>query len=157
MTHMLSAVAPLAVLLEGGYNLRATAAGVEAVLRVLLGQKVPAFARPAVPCTAGLMAIQQVIKQQVCRIAGMNICSYTVCMTICTFCGGVRTGVRLLGLCESLPCPIYPQHSVWLAWPVQVSAASAIKPKAEAFKVGLVRDASRCCAGKVLEVHARLV
>lgn len=68
MTHMLGAVAPLAVLLEGGYNLRATAAGCEAVLRVLLGQKVPAFARPAVPCTAGLMAIQQVIKQQVrCR------------------------------------------------------------------------------------------
>ena len=65
MTHMLGAVAPLAVLLEGGYNLRATAAGCEAVLRVLLGQKVPAFARPAVPCTAGLMAIQQVIKQQV--------------------------------------------------------------------------------------------
>ena len=67
MTHMLGAVAPLAVLLEGGYNLRATAAGCEAVLRVLLGQKVPAFARPAVPCTAGLMAIQQVIKQQVRR------------------------------------------------------------------------------------------
>ena len=48
MTHMLGAVAPLAVLLEGGYNLRATAAGCEAVLRVLLGQKVPAFSRPAV-------------------------------------------------------------------------------------------------------------
>ena len=66
MTHMLSAVAPLAVLLEGGYNLQATAAGCEAVLRVLLGQKVPAFSRPAVPFTAGLMAIQQVIKTQVC-------------------------------------------------------------------------------------------
>jgi histone deacetylase 6 len=66
MTHMLSAVAPLAVLLEGGYNLQATAAGCEAVLRVLLGQKVPAFSRPAVPSTAGLMAIQQVIKTQVC-------------------------------------------------------------------------------------------
>ena len=66
MTHMLSAVAPLAGLLEGGYNLQATAAGCEAVLRVLLGQKVPAFSRPAVPCTAGLMAIQQVIKTQVC-------------------------------------------------------------------------------------------
>ena len=66
MTHMLLAVAPLAVLLEGGYNLQATAAGCEAVLRVLLGQKVPAFSRPAVPCTAGLMAIQQVIKTQVC-------------------------------------------------------------------------------------------
>lgn len=66
MTHMLSAVAPLAVLLEGGYNLQATAAGCEAVLRVLLGQKVPVFSRPAVPSTAGLMAIQQVIKTQVC-------------------------------------------------------------------------------------------
>ena len=75
MTHMLGAVAPLAVLLEGGYNLRATAAGVEAVLRVLLGQKVPAFVRPAVPCTAGLMAIQQVIKQQVCRVVVLNVCS----------------------------------------------------------------------------------
>ena len=71
MTHMLGAVAPLAVLLEGGYNLRATAAGCEAVLRVLLGQKVPAFSRPAVPCTAGLMAIQQVIKQQV-RVQSKN-------------------------------------------------------------------------------------
>ena len=65
MTHMLGAVAPLAVLLEGGYNLRATAAGCEAVLRVLLGQKVPAFSRPAVPSTPGLMAIQQVIRTQV--------------------------------------------------------------------------------------------
>ncbi|CAK0772037.1 hypothetical protein CVIRNUC_003922 [Coccomyxa viridis] len=64
MTHMLGAVAPLAVLLEGGYNLRATAAGCEAVLRVLLGQKVPAFSRPAVPSTPGLMAIQQVIRTQ---------------------------------------------------------------------------------------------
>ena len=68
MTHMLGAVAPLAVLLEGGYNLRATAAGCEAVLRVLLGQKVPAFSRPAVPSTPGLMAIQQVIRTQVCTI-----------------------------------------------------------------------------------------
>lgn len=68
MTHMLGAVAPLAVLLEGGYNLRATAAGCEAVLRVLLGQKVPAFSRPAVPSTPGLMAIQQVIRTQVLTV-----------------------------------------------------------------------------------------
>ncbi|EIE24210.1 histone deacetylase, partial [Coccomyxa subellipsoidea C-169] len=46
MTAMLGAVAPLAVLLEGGYNLTATAAGCEAVLRVLLGAKPPRFAKP---------------------------------------------------------------------------------------------------------------
>lgn len=65
MTAMLGAVAPLAVLLEGGYNLSATAAGCEAVLRVLLGAKPPRFARPAVPCTAALMALQQVVAVQV--------------------------------------------------------------------------------------------
>lgn len=65
MTAMLGAVAPLAVLLEGGYNLTATAAGCEAVLRVLLGAKPPRFAKPAVPCTAALMALQQVVAVQV--------------------------------------------------------------------------------------------
>ncbi len=95
MTHMLGAVAPLAVLLEGGYNLRATAAGCEAVLRVLLGQKVPAFSRPAVPCTAGLMAIQQVIKQQVRLYAASKdalVQRADRALGMCDGCGGLRSG-----------------------------------------------------------------
>jgi hypothetical protein len=71
MTAMLGAVAPLAVLLEGGYNLSATAAGCEAVLRVLLGAKPPRFAKPAVPCTAALLALQQVVAVQVRAHASM--------------------------------------------------------------------------------------
>lgn len=54
------------VLLEGGYNLAATAAGCEATLRVLLGQRLPRFPKPALPCTAALLALQQVIAVQVC-------------------------------------------------------------------------------------------
>ena len=71
MTAMLGAVAPLAVLLEGGYNLSATAAGCEAVLRVLLGAKPLRFAKPAVPCTAALLALQQVVAVQVRAHASM--------------------------------------------------------------------------------------
>jgi hypothetical protein len=66
MTAMLGAVAPLAVLLEGGYNLRATAAGCEATLRVLLGQSAPRFPKAVVPSTPALLALQQVVRVQVC-------------------------------------------------------------------------------------------
>lgn len=65
MTAALGVVAPLAVLLEGGYNLSATAAGCEASLRVLLGQRVPPFPKPPVPSTAALLALQQVVRVQV--------------------------------------------------------------------------------------------
>jgi len=49
-TAMLKVVAPLAVLLEGGYNLTATAASVEQVLRVLLGER-PSPLKVAPVCT----------------------------------------------------------------------------------------------------------
>jgi histone deacetylase 6 len=39
LTALLRPVARLALLLEGGYNLEATAAGAEACLRALLGQR----------------------------------------------------------------------------------------------------------------------
>jgi hypothetical protein len=69
MTAMLGAVAPLAVLLEGGYNLAATAAGCEATLRVLLGQRLPHFAKPTVPSTPAMLALQQVVHVQVRALA----------------------------------------------------------------------------------------
>lgn len=46
MTAALKAVAPLCLLLEGGYNLSATAVATEACLRVLLGEQVPPLPWP---------------------------------------------------------------------------------------------------------------
>lgn len=67
MTAMLQPVAPLAVLLEGGYNLSATAAATEACLQVLLGNRAPPLpAGDRAPSPLGLAVIQQVIRTQVC-------------------------------------------------------------------------------------------
>lgn len=66
MTALLAAVAPLSVILEGGYNLDATAAGVEATMRVLLGERpprLPVDTSPASPIA--MMAIREVIAVQV--------------------------------------------------------------------------------------------
>lgn len=66
MTAMLQPVAPLAVLLEGGYNLSATAAATEACLRVLLGERPPALPfEDRAPSASGLAVIQHVIRIQV--------------------------------------------------------------------------------------------
>lgn len=66
MTAMLQPVAPLAVLLEGGYNLSATAAATEACLRVLLGERPPALPfEDRAPSASGLAVIQHVIRTQV--------------------------------------------------------------------------------------------
>ena len=66
MTAMLQPVAPLAVLLEGGYNLSATAAATEACLRVLLGKRPPALPfEDRAPSASGLAVIQHVIRTQV--------------------------------------------------------------------------------------------
>lgn len=63
---MLQPVAPLAVLLEGGYNLSATAAATEACLRVLLGQRPPALPfEDRAPSASGLAVIQHVVGIQV--------------------------------------------------------------------------------------------
>ena len=71
MTAMLQPIAPMAVLLEGGYNLSATAASTEACLRVLLGQRPAALPfEDRAPSAAGLAVIQQVIRTQVSLACG---------------------------------------------------------------------------------------
>ena len=57
MTALLQPVAPLALLLEGGYNLAATARGVEACVRALLGEAPAPLPRPLAPTAVGLGAI----------------------------------------------------------------------------------------------------
>jgi len=64
MTALLKAVAPLALVLEGGYNLRATAAATEASLRALLGEQPPALPGPKQPTMAGLRAIRTALQVQ---------------------------------------------------------------------------------------------
>ena len=47
-------------LLEGGYNLLSTAAGTEAVVRVLLGERPPPLpAAEQAPCEVGMAAVAQ--------------------------------------------------------------------------------------------------
>lgn len=66
MTAMLQPIAPLAVLLEGGYNLSATAAATEACLRVLLGERPAALPfEDRAPSASGMAVIQHVIRIQV--------------------------------------------------------------------------------------------
>ncbi|KAL0033146.1 hypothetical protein WJX79_005419 [Trebouxia sp. C0005] len=65
MTAMLQPIAPLAVLLEGGYNLSATAAATEACLRVLLGERPAALPfQDRAPSASGMAVIQNVICTQ---------------------------------------------------------------------------------------------
>lgn len=65
MAAQLQLVAPTVALLEGGYNLLSTAAGTEAVLRVLLGERPP----PLPPgeqsaCEGGLAAVARAMRVQ---------------------------------------------------------------------------------------------
>ena len=61
MAAQLQLVAPTVALLEGGYNLMATAAGTEAVVRVLLGERPPPLpAAEQQPCEYGMAAVAQV-------------------------------------------------------------------------------------------------
>ena len=84
MTAMLQMVAPLAVLLEGGYNLSATAAGTEACLRVLLGERPPPLPQTNYLNSLAMMAIQSVLQHQVCPAA--NLCFQTFLYgTMCRF------------------------------------------------------------------------
>lgn len=64
MTSMLQAIAPLVLLLEGGYNLKATASATEACLRVLLGEQPPSLPGPRVPSTEGSKAVLEACKVQ---------------------------------------------------------------------------------------------
>lgn len=66
MTALLAAAAPLAVILEGGYNLEATAAGVEATMRVLLGERPAPLPIGTAPASRiAMMVIHEVIARQV--------------------------------------------------------------------------------------------
>lgn len=66
MTAMLQGIAPLAVLLEGGYNQEATAAATGAVVRTLLGQGPQMSADGDYNASSvGLNAIEKAILTQV--------------------------------------------------------------------------------------------
>jgi hypothetical protein len=64
MVALLRPVAPLVVLLEGGYNLRATAESVEACMRVLAGDRPPPLPRGAAPTAVGLQGVSQALAAQ---------------------------------------------------------------------------------------------
>jgi histone deacetylase 6 len=64
MVALLRPLAPLVVLLEGGYNLRATAESVEACVRVLAGERPPPLPRGAAPTAVGLAGIGQALAAQ---------------------------------------------------------------------------------------------
>jgi hypothetical protein len=65
MTHMLMGVGPTALLLEGGYNLTATADCTEACLRVMMGES-PQRLPPRFPAhPQPMQAIHQAIQIQV--------------------------------------------------------------------------------------------
>ena len=66
MTALLANVAPLAVLLEGGYNLTSTALGTEASLRVLLGERPPPLPNAGVVNSFAAAAIQKTARKQAC-------------------------------------------------------------------------------------------
>lgn len=61
MTAMLKAVAPTVLLLEGGYNLMATALSLEACLRVLLGESPPRLQGLVVPSDVGTQGITKAL------------------------------------------------------------------------------------------------
>ncbi|GMH41611.1 hypothetical protein BSKO_09521 [Bryopsis sp. KO-2023] len=73
LTRLLSEVAPLVVLLEGGYNLKSTALSTEACLRVLLGEQPAPRCRPAQPSPMGWHAIQETLRIQ---------CQYWSCLSL---------------------------------------------------------------------------
>ena len=84
MTAMLQPIAPLAVLLEGGYNLSATAAATEACLRVLLGERPAALPfEDRAPSASGMAVIQNVIRTQVtafcCNVRCLALLECLVC------------------------------------------------------------------------------
>lgn len=64
MTAMLKSIAPLVLLLEGGYNLKATASATEACLRVLLGEQPGSLPGPRTPSAEGRRAVMEACKVQ---------------------------------------------------------------------------------------------
>jgi hypothetical protein len=57
LTQMLMNVAPVVLVLEGGYNLRSTAESTEACVRVLVGEPAEPLPSPVQPSSAGLRGI----------------------------------------------------------------------------------------------------
>jgi hypothetical protein len=83
MTALLQPVAPVVLLLEGGYNLAATAASVEACVRVLLGEPPARLAGPLIPTRVGLAGIQAALTVQA-RCAGLhNSCCWSITSNAC--------------------------------------------------------------------------
>ena len=108
MTAMLQPVAPLAVLLEGGYNLSATAAATEACLRVLLGETAPALPiGDRAPSPYGLAAIQQVIRTQVCIHVAFTLSA------VCEVCMFVWNASHLSA---NLRAQAHQRHTVHHVW-----------------------------------------
>jgi histone deacetylase 6 len=64
MTALLQPVAPLVLLLEGGYNLAATAASVEACVRVLCGEQPARMQQPLLPTRVGVAGIHAALNVQ---------------------------------------------------------------------------------------------
>ena len=77
MTSMLKSIAPVVLVLEGGYNLRSTARSTEACLRVLLGEQPGCLPGNRFPSPFGLQAIQ------VCMCATVHVSLVHVCVYVC--------------------------------------------------------------------------
>lgn len=64
LTSMLKAIAPIVIILEGGYNLDMTARSTEACLRVLLGETPPMLPGPRYASTVGCRGIHDALTIQ---------------------------------------------------------------------------------------------
>jgi len=74
----------MAVLLEGGYNLSATAAATEACLRVLLGERPAALPfQDRAPSASGMAVIQNVIRTQVWTDCCVCYCKHSLAIGRC--------------------------------------------------------------------------
>lgn len=67
LTHMLKTLAPSVLLLEGGYNLDATARAVEVCLRVLQGESPPKLPGDWQTSSTGWMAIMNAMQVSALR------------------------------------------------------------------------------------------
>lgn len=163
MAALLGAVAPLAVLLEGGYNLSATAAGCEATLRVLLGGRPGRLPAPAAPSTIALLALQEVVRAQVgtllvpplrsVQCKGMRVPPAASCLLPlhgwrCRICAGAKT---LPQVCPS-PHAGFGHACIWTDGPkldVEVGAGGGIGLTVAAPCVRVQAPYWRCLRGLV--------
>ena len=79
MTALLQPIAPICLLLEGGYNLAVTAVSVEACVRVLLGEAPQRLRGPLIPTAVGLAGITKALgvhSRWVCRSAYLGLGLY---------------------------------------------------------------------------------